>query len=66
MFFLGGYFKVSLLFETDDILMANLLFQKSVDKFKSENDLWQRLSLEANTKPRQGFQVIFNGSNWDI
>lgn len=37
--------------------MARLLFKKSVKKFYLIDSLWQNLSLESATKPRQGFQV---------
>uniref|UniRef100_A0A915CPW7 Collagen alpha-1(XVIII) chain n=1 Tax=Ditylenchus dipsaci TaxID=166011 RepID=A0A915CPW7_9BILA len=55
----GGYFKVSVLFETDDFSKAVLLFRKSVDK--SKNNQWQNISLEVKAHPRHGFQVVIEG-----
>lgn len=63
---------MSLLFETDDWSESILLFRKSINAktnqktinnnkenyyiYSFEND-WKKLSYEAKTRPRQGFQV---------
>ncbi|KAI1715978.1 fibronectin type III domain-containing protein [Ditylenchus destructor] len=54
----GGVLKVSVLFETDDTSKAVVLFRKSVEKAQTS---WQNVSLEARTRPRQGFQIVIEG-----